>query len=267
MAMASCTSAVAPRCVHERCYTTLVFRSNQSASASPVQDALLQLWLRRMRRFTALPIVVMHANVPSPRRLMNATALRLQLHRVGLLVVDPPGTLPWYKEQYTKLHAWSLPCRQVAYFDYDGFPLRNMDTIFDECGDAPFCAVADTMTPINPKYRGRYFNGGVLVLRPSATTYAHLLSEAEVDARGRRARWYAEQGFLNTHYRNWSHLPAGYNVMGVSVGQRVQPARDYFVHEKFYKLGPRQRRALDLESEGLVSVDVKGRAAAGAGRA
>ena len=55
--------------------------------------------------------------------------------------------------------------------------------------------------------------------------------------------------------------------MGVSVGQRVQPARDYFVHEKFYKLGPRQRRALDLESEGLVSVDVKGRAAAGAGRA
>ena len=267
MAMASCTSAVAPRCVHERCYTTLVFRSNQSASASPVQDAMLQLWLRRMRRFTALPIVVMHANVPSPRRLMNATALRLQLHRVGLLVVDPPGTLPWYKEQYTKLHAWSLPCRQVAYFDYDGFPLRNMDTIFDECGDAPFCAVADTMTPINPKYRGRYFNGGVLVLRPSAITYAHLLSEAEVDARGRRARWYAEQGFLNTHYRNWSHLPAGYNVMGVSVGQRVQPARDYFVHEKFYKLGPRQRRALDLESEGLVSVDVKGRAAAGAGRA
>ena len=114
MAMASCTSAVAPRCVHERCYTTLVFRSNQSASASPVQDAMLQLWLRRMRRFTALPIVVMHANVPSPRRLMNATALRLQLHRVGLLVVDPPGTLPWYKEQYTKLHAWSLPCRQVA---------------------------------------------------------------------------------------------------------------------------------------------------------
>ena len=110
---------------------------------------------------------------------MNATALRLQLHRVGLLVVDPPGTLPWYKEQYTKLHAWSLPCRQVAYFDYDGFPLRNMDTIFDECGDAPFCAVADTMTPINPKYRGRYFNGGVLVLRPSATTYAHLLSEAD----------------------------------------------------------------------------------------
>jgi hypothetical protein len=31
-----------------------------------------------------------------------------------VLVVNPPGTLPWYKEQYTKLHAWSLPCRQVA---------------------------------------------------------------------------------------------------------------------------------------------------------
>lgn len=142
---AACSSAAALGCVHERCYTTLVFRSNQSVSASPVQDAMLQLWLRRMRRFTALPIVIMHANVPSPRRLMNATAhqpvesavlvahlspwplrpalqlratptqtLRIQLHRVGLLIVDPPGTLPWYREQYTKLHAWSLPCRQVA---------------------------------------------------------------------------------------------------------------------------------------------------------
>jgi hypothetical protein len=149
---------------------------------------------------------------------------------------------------------------QVAYFDYDGFPLRNMDEIFDECGGAPFCAVADTMTPINPKYRGRYLNGGVLVLRPNVTTYEHLLREAKFDARSRRARWYAEQGFLNTHYRNWSHLPAGYNVMGVSVGRGVQPERDYFVHEKFYKLGPRQRRALGLDSEGLVSVDVKGRA-------
>ena len=86
---------------------------------------------------------------------------------------------------------------QVAYFDYDGFPLRNMDEIFDECGGAPFCAVADTMTPINPKYRGRYLNGGVLVLRPNVTTYEHLLREAKVDARSRRARWYAEQGFLN----------------------------------------------------------------------
>ena len=73
---AACSSSAAPGCVHERCYTTLVFRSNQSVSTSPVQDAMLQLWLRRMRRFTALPIVVMHANVPSPRRLMNATAHR-----------------------------------------------------------------------------------------------------------------------------------------------------------------------------------------------
>ena len=42
-----------------------------------------------------------------------------------------------------------------------------MDEIFDECGGAPFCAVADTMTPINPKYRGRYLNGG-------AVSYTHL---------------------------------------------------------------------------------------------
>lgn len=81
-----CTPAVGPGCVHERCYTTLVFRTNQSASASPVQDAMLQLWLRRMRRFSSLPIVVMHSNVPSPRRLMNATAHR-PVESVVLVVV------------------------------------------------------------------------------------------------------------------------------------------------------------------------------------
>ena len=113
--LAAATSRAAPGTVHERCYTTLAFRGNSTAARrSPVQDGMLQLWIRRLRSFTALPIVIMHANMPSPKRLMNATAYRLQLHRVSLLIVEPPGTLPWYREQYTKLHAWSLPCRQVA---------------------------------------------------------------------------------------------------------------------------------------------------------
>ena len=139
---------------------------------------------------------------------MNATAQQVQLQRVNLLVVNPPGTMAQYKEQYTKLHAWSLPCRQVACapsdciwiaiasgwcplpnrlvrhladFDYDGFALRNIDSIFDECGASSFCAVPDTMTPINPKARGTYFNGGALVLRPNRTTYERLLRGAEAD--------------------------------------------------------------------------------------
>ena len=90
---AACSSAAAPGCVHERCYTTLVFRSNESASASPVQDAMLTLWLRRMRRFTALPIVVMHANVPSPRRLMNATARPPVESAVLVALACPPCPL------------------------------------------------------------------------------------------------------------------------------------------------------------------------------
>ena len=215
-------------------------------------------WIRQLRSFTSLPILIMHANVPSPERLMNATALRLQLHRVSLLVVEPPGTLPWYREQYTKLHAWSLPCRQVAYLDYDGFAVRNMDSIFDECGTSPLCAVADTMTPINPKYRGKYFNGGVLVLRPNNGTYEQLLREAEADAKAKRARWFAEQGFLNQRYRGQVKLlPNGYNVMGASLERglkqeqwrRMHPERDFFVHEKVYKLGAQQRRALGLGLE------------------
>lgn len=160
-------------------------------------------------------------------------------------------------------------CRRSggADLDYDGFPLRNMDSIFDECGDSPFCAVADTMTPINPKYRGQYFNGGVLVLRPNATMYAHLLREAEADASAKRARWYAEQGFLNTHFRaSAKRLPGGYNVMGASLDRglpqkrwkRVRLERDFFVHEKYYKLSLLQRRLMGLEAEDLPAVDSRG---------
>tara|TARA_B110001452_G_C15205039_1_gene418049 strand:- start:575 stop:1507 length:933 start_codon:yes stop_codon:yes gene_type:complete len=258
-------------CVHERCYTTLLFRpQNQTTMARrsyELDEFMLGLWVRRLRGSTMLPIVVMHANMPSvrARRLLNATANRVQLQRVGLVVVEPPGTFAWYREQYTKLHAWSLPCRQVTYLDYDGIIVRNMDSIFDECGSAPFCAVADTMTPINPKYRGNYFNGGVLVLRPNTSTHERLLSDADVDARGKRARWYAEQGFLNVHYRSWKHLPTAYNVMGASLDRgrprenwRAHPETDFFVHEKAYKLGPVQRRLLGLGGETFPNVDRKG---------
>ena len=155
-------------------------------------------------------------------------------------------------------------CRRSggADLDYDGFPLRNMDSIFDECGDSPFCAVADTMTPINPKYRGQYFNGGVLVLRPNATTYAHLLREAEADASAERARWYAEQGFLNTHFRaSAKRLPGGYNVMGASLDRglpqkrwkRVRLERDFFVHRAYVAMGQSSVRGGGAGEEGVGS--------------
>ncbi len=49
--------------------------------------------------------------------------------------------------------------------------------------------------------RGKRFNGGVIVLRPNATTYRRLLAEAERDARAKRAKYYAEQARLGPHPR------------------------------------------------------------------
>ena len=76
-----------------------------------------------------------------------------------------------------------------ADLDYDGFALRNMDSVFDACGASTFCAVPDTMTPINPKVRGTYFNGGALILRPNRTTYEHLLRGAEADVQPSAHKW------------------------------------------------------------------------------
>ena len=70
---------------------------------------------------------------------------------------------------------------------------------------------------------------------------------------------------LNTHFRGWRPLPAGYNVMGASLDRgrpqskwRVHPEHDFFVHEKAYKLGPTQRRLLGLGDEAFPPVDGKG---------
>ena len=62
--------------------------------------------------------------------------------------------------------------------------------------------------------RGKRFNGGVIVLRPNATTYRRLLAEAaaiqgppepraeaERDAKARRAKYYAEQARLGPRPR------------------------------------------------------------------
>ena len=45
--------------------------------------------------------------------------------------------------QNTKLHAWTLPCSELALLDYDTIPLRNPDAIFDACAQHPLCAAPD----------------------------------------------------------------------------------------------------------------------------
>ena len=53
---------------------------------------------------------------------------RLQLSRVKLIRGPYWSMQPWYRNMHTKYEAWNLPCKRVAFMDYDGFPLRNLDS-------------------------------------------------------------------------------------------------------------------------------------------
>ena len=146
-------------------------RMGRLMKPSRAQLAMFELWASRMLNTTSLPVYVMHDNSTAAalRKLpLSAAGRAVVPWPIELIRVSPPGTKSQYRHQYSKLHAWALPCTTVACArrraalpapprapshhsllprnadtDYDGFPLRNMDGIFDACGEAPFCGVAD----------------------------------------------------------------------------------------------------------------------------
>lgn len=209
----------APAPLHPRCYATLLFRAADQQTmlrkSFALDTLLVRTWVRMLSRVTALPIFVMHdANLNLSSVFEPDLSARIVPWPVEMLIVEPRGTLRWYRHQFTKMHAWALPCQQAAYLDYDGFALQPMDSIFRSCGAAEFCAAADWVTPMKNAHRGKRFNGGVLVLRPNATTHAWLLRAAAAEAQARRARfYYAEQGALNSLFEGrWRRLDDPYNV-------------------------------------------------------
>ena len=172
---------------------------------------MARLWLSRMLRLTALPIFVMHAGV-------NASAMlgvvdpgqRVRYQPVDFIHGGYWGKWAHYRLMHTKLAAWNLPCKQVAFLDYDNVPLRNFDQVFDVCGDAQFCATKDVVYPKKPGLR--LPNAGMMVIRTDATKYHKLVSAAEQEARENKKRMLAEQGFLLSHFPDWKELPMAFNL-------------------------------------------------------
>ena len=170
-----------------RCLATLVFRSDDPTDGGnfSAQVQMARLWANRMLHFQRLPIYVMHANI-RVSEIFDQTVDpegRLNFVRVPLIHAATNQTQPRYRLQWTKLHAWNLPCQRVALLDYDGWPTQRLDSIFDACEDdnAALCACPDPTSwsiathnaqrargGLQPRSRGHpYFNGGVLVLRPN----------------------------------------------------------------------------------------------------
>ena len=132
-----------------------------------------------------------------------------------------------YKPMITKFHLWNLKqYKQIAYYDSDHVFMRDPSGIFEDCGDASFCATQDTW--IN----GDYFNAGLLVVRPNANEYEMLLSKRHLANRRR----FAEQDLLNTIYKNkWKQLDTKYNFMHAS-RESLKNYVPVCIHEKWWVL-------------------------------
>ena len=116
---------------------------------------------------------------------------------------------------FTKIALWrQTQFEHLVYFDADVVTLRAPDELFDV--DATFAGVADIGWP-------DCFNSGVLSLKPNLGDYYALLALAQrgVSFDG------ADQGLLNTHFRDWHRLSFTYNCTPSSHYQYV-PAYRHF---------------------------------------
>jgi len=212
-------------------------------------EQMVQLWARRMLGLTRLPIFIMHTgnvDVDAILGTVDDGARRLRLFPVHIIPMSSVGSMIWYyRDMYTKLHAWTLPCQRVAYLDYDGLPLRSLDGIFAACGEAEFCAVRDRIMPSSVWGVFRtIFNAGVLVLRPSQAVFEEMLHEAVREGAQYK---YAEQGYLNRRFSNWTELPRGYNIPYYAIRRwpkdpeavaEVQSQSSFFYHDKLWRMPP-----------------------------
>ena len=173
---------------------------------------MVALWAKRMLTVTKLPIEVMYTGVDATAllRRLDPSDKQLHLRRVRIVNGGHRQDQPWYRYVHTKLQAWSLPCEQVAFIDYDTVPLRPFDQVFSLCGAAPLCGTLDQVTP---KQKGlRLINAGLMVVRTNATLHRELVGQAEDEKRAGTKRLYAEQEFLIQNFPDWKELPQEYNI-------------------------------------------------------
>ncbi|MCJ1465809.1 glycogenin glucosyltransferase [Pseudocyphellaria aurata] len=127
-----------------------------------------------------------------------------QIIPVDRIVNKSPANLylmnrPDLVSTFTKIALWrQTQFKHLVYLDADVVVLRAPDELFDV--DAKFAAVPDIGWP-------DCFNSGVLSLKPNMGDYYALLALAQrgISFDG------ADQGLLNTHFRDWHRLSFTYN--------------------------------------------------------
>ena len=250
--------------LHAQCYSTLLFKDSDMMwmrRAWEEDEVMVQLWARLMLKYTELPVYVMHTGVDAIEELFAGVTAgapanrRLTFRPVNFVRGGYWGKWQHYRYMHTKLQAWNLPCKQAVFMDYDSIPLRNMDVVFDACGDAPLCGTTDVVTP-----KGRntppIINAGMMVMRPNGETFQKLVTAAEKEAAEKKKRMLAEQGFLTSYFPDWKHLKygfhlpqwEGYRPSSVHL-QGENASRSYFLHVKLSEINLGLAETLGVSSD------------------
>lgn len=170
---------------------------------------------------------------------------------VDLIVNKSPANLylmqrPDLASTFTKIALWRQnQFEHIVYLDADVVALRAPDELFTQ--DASFAAVPDIGWP-------DCFNSGVLSLKPNMGDYYALLALAQrgISFDG------ADQGLLNTHFRDWERLSFTYNCTPSGHYQYVPAYRHfqstitmvhYIGHDKPWIVGREAKGATGIYEE------------------
>ncbi|GJP42252.1 hypothetical protein CLOM_g1839 [Closterium sp. NIES-68] len=111
----------------------------------------------------------------------------------------PTVTNPYGVKGFSKLNAWLMTeYDKVVYIDVDTLVLANLDHLFDR----------PEPTAVPDVYMSSKFNSGLLVLKPSHSTYSDMMSKMH------RLPSYnkGDQGFLNAYFSGWFHMPPAHRL-------------------------------------------------------
>merc|ERR1712232_988280 len=126
-------------------------------------------------RFTAPKTVIVLADHWGVIHLQRFLAPFPQVHLVRVPLPSPPnrflrpegGFMLGGSYTFAKLHAWRLTqFQRLVWFDSDVFFLRSADPLVHGYKDANFAAVRFPFSVCS-----RYFNSGILLIRPSMNIY------------------------------------------------------------------------------------------------
>lgn len=121
----------------------------------------------------------------------------------------------WCDNCYNKIYLWKQEFDKIIYLDSDAVVLKDIDHLFELKEDFTACGTfqtkycPQTKRLIGADWADNYFNGGVLVLKPSMDVYQELFIMKDTLETPKDP---SDQGLLNHYFKGrWGKLKPFYN--------------------------------------------------------